>query len=251
MSIAGSNLTGTIWGYNCEHNMIKEDARFSYELLTHKHVPQVTEIFTRAFCDDEPMTHFLDMQYDTYTEFARAVATQAADDGFSIVALDGNRVIACGLSEDLADVKPIPIDFDPNFKYILHLLDSLGANFFPGKIFPKKHLAHLFITAVDKDYRHLGLSTQINFRAMDLAASLGFQFMYCELTNYFNEKGIMHHLKNTKKLIGSQMYDSFTTEGIRPFAGLNGGANSYLWEIVRHPLLTYTLDGNTKQERLK
>jgi hypothetical protein len=231
--------------------MIKKDARFRYEVLQQKHVPQVTEIFTRAFCDDEPMTHHLNMQYDTYTEFARAVASQSAEDGFSIVALDGHRVVACGLSEDLADVKPIPIDFDPNFKYILHLLDSLGAAFFPGKVFPKKHIAHLFITAVDKDYRHLGLSTQINFRAMDLAASLGFEFMYCELTNYFNEKGIMHHLKNTKKLIGSQMYDDFTTENVRPFAGLAGGANSYLWEIVHHPLLTYSTNDITQQIRLK
>lgn len=251
MAIAKSSLSTNIWGYNCEHNGIKKDNRFTYEVLTEKHIEQVTQIFTQAFCDDEPMTHFLDMQYATYTEFARAVTKEAANAGFSIVALDGDKVVACGLSEDLADIKPIPIDFDPNFKYIIALLDDLGKDYFPGKIFPPLEVAHLFITAVARDYRHLGLSTQINFRAMDLAAMLGFKFMYCELTNILNERGIMHHLKNTKKLIGSRTYNDFVTEGIRPFAGLTSGANSYLWEIQPHSQLIYSVDGVTYRENLK
>lgn len=235
---------------NMSRNQINMDNRFRYEILTERHVDQVVNVFTYAFCDSEPMTAYLDMDYDRYKTFARVVTENAVKDGFSIVALDADKVIACGLVEDLANPPDIPTDFDPNFKYILTLLDGLGSHFFKDKKFKNNLISHLFITAVHQDYRHRGISTQINFRAMDLAAQHGFQFMYAELTNFYNELGIIRHLKNNKRLIGSAIYKDFVCEGIKPFEFLNGGANSYLWEIVPKAKLVYFIDNEMYTESL-
>lgn len=227
---------------NFSRNNIPIDKKYQYEILQEKHIDGVVDLFTHAFCDDEPMTHYLKMKYGPYTEFTRIVTENAVKDGYSVVALDKGKVIACALSEDLSNAHDIPIDFDPNFKYIISLLETLGGGFFENKKFEKNLIMHLFITAVAKDYRHLGLSTQINFRAMDLAAQKNFKFVYCELTNIWNEKGIMDHMGNKKKLIGSCVYQDFISEGKKPFAHLSGAANSYLWEIAGDNKLVYLKD---------
>lgn len=234
---------------NFSRNGLMQNRQYTYAILASKHVDQVVDVFTKAFCRSEPMTHYLHMNEDTYKIFARAITEKAVADQLSVVALDGNKVIACALVEDIADPGFIP-DFDPKFEYILNLLEGLGKDFFLEKKFNTGHIAHLFITAVAEDYRKRGLSTQVNFLAMDLVASKGFDFVYCEFTHPFNEKGVLHHLKNQKRLIGSTIYQDFVTKNTKPFVNLDGGANAYLWEVKENSTLRYIKDNKLIQEKL-
>jgi hypothetical protein len=215
-----------------------EDTQYRYELMTEQHVDQVVDVFTHAFCHSEPMTHYLNMDEEKFKIFARSVAEKAAHDQLSFVTLDNERVIAFALVEDIAAPGAIP-DFDPKFKYIIGLLEQLGENFFAHKKFPCRKIAHLFITAVDEQYRHRSLSKQVNFRVMQLAAQKGFDFVYCEFTHYYNEKGIVPYLKLPIKLIGSATYADFVYQGMKPFEYLNGGANAYLWAVRANAILSY------------
>lgn len=225
------NSTQLIHPYeNFVKNNIPIDKTYQYTILTPHDIDQVVDVFTTAFCRSEPMTHYLQMDHDQYRVFARAVAEKASEDQLSVVCKDGEKVAAFALVEDLAAPGPIP-DFDPKFSYILALLEKLGESYFPGKKIPIGQIAHLFITAVDENYRHRGLSKQVNFRAMDLAAQHGFSYMYCELTHPFNQRGIIPHLSNPKRFIGSCLYRDFVFQGIHPFADLPGEAQSYLWAI--------------------
>ena len=54
--------------------------------------------------------------------------------------------------------------------------------------------------------------------------------MYCEFTNYFNERGTMSYIAQ-KQLVGSIRYSEFKLINSLPFAGLAGGAQSFLWSI--------------------
>jgi hypothetical protein len=202
---------------------------FRYQILTEEYVDQVVEVFTNAFCDSEPMTRYLAMDKNKYKKFASAVTQKALEDKLSIIALDGKKVIAFALVEDIADPGPIP-DFDPKFKYILGLLENLGQHYFANKKFEKRQLAHLFITAVREEYRGLSLSTQVNFQVTALAQQENFSQMYCEFTHYYNEKGVLPYLKNYQ-LIGSQIYKNFNMENQQPFEYLDGSANSFLWPL--------------------
>lgn len=233
---------------NFVKNAVPLDKNHRYALLKQEHVEQVVEMFTQAFCRSEPMTQYLKMDETLYKIFARAVTQKAVEDELSIVVLEGDKVIACAIVEDVMSPGPIP-DFDPKFKYILSLLEQLGAAFFAGKEFPKNHVAHLFITAVHEEYRHLGLSRQVNFQAMDLAAFKGFEFIYCEFTHIYNELGTIPYLHNNKKMIGSIVYKDFKFENEFPFANLESGANSFLWEIQPNARLRYIEKGKEYCEK--
>lgn len=209
------------------------DHHYHYQILQNHHIEQTVTMFTHAFCDAEPMTHYVKMDYHSFLPFAEAVVRKAARDQLSIIALDQDRVIACALVEDF--MHPLNIDFemDPKFKYIFSLLEKISGEFFKDKKIPSRLIAHLFISAVDAKYRGLGISKQVNFRAMALAEKHKYAFMLSELTNYINEKGIIPHLKGAKLQIGSQVYQDYIFEGTRPFENLMGSAHSFLWEL--HP----------------
>lgn len=235
---------------NFARNGIPIDHRYQYVIPENKHIPLIAQMFTKSFCTSEPMTQYLAMDQKKYLQFATNVAENAVADGLSIIALDQDKVVACALVEDFAAMHEINSQFDPNFRYILALLEQLGEDFFKDKQFQKNYIAHLFITAVDEKYRRQGLSTQINFRAMNLVASKGFEFVYCELTNIYNEYGIVHHLKNQPRLIGACTYQDFHVDDLQPFKNLPGGARSYLWEINQATHLNYILHGNKISEKI-
>lgn len=228
---------------NFIRNNVPVNTRYQYVVPEEKHIKSIAELFTESFCRSEPMTAYLNMNPKTYMEFATQVTKDAVADGFSVIALDKNKVIACALVEDFAAMHEIDINFDPSFKYIIALLEQLGKKYFTDKQFEKNYIGHLFITAVDKQYRQQGLSTQINFQAMNQMARCNFQFVYCELTNIINQYGILNHLKNHHQFIGACTYQDFEYENIKPFANLAGSAESYLWEINNTTTLEYLQNG--------
>jgi hypothetical protein len=228
---------------NFTKNHIAFDELHQYVRLSAEHVDQIVEMFTEAFCRSEPMTHYLHMDEKLYRDFARAVTEKAAQDRLSVVALENKQVVACAIVEDIAAPGPIP-DFDPKFKYILGLLEQLGEKFFAGKTIPQGSIAHLFITAVHENHRHKHLSKQVNFHAMDLALAGGFDFMYCEFTHFFNEKGTIPYLDNPKQLIGAITYKDFVMDGEKPFADLSGQAVSYLWELIPNAAMEFVNQKN-------
>lgn len=230
-------------------NDLKKDTHYRYEIAQRKHKKGIIKIFTKAFCEAEPMTRYLNIAPQKFKTFTKQVAENAIRDQLSIVALDKDKVIACALIEDFADMHEAPTNFDPRFKYIINLLESLSGDFFKDKKFEKNMMAHLFITAVDKDYRRKGLSTQVNFHAMDLAARKGFQFIYSELTNFYNEMGVFNHMKqNHRRLIGACDYKDFEMDGFKPFPHLKGYAHGYIWEIRAGATLTYAVNDQIIRE---
>ena len=188
-------------------------------------------MFTHAFCDSEPMTHYIDMQYNEFRPFAALVVNKAIRDKLSTVVVENNEVIACALAEDITAPLEIPYKLTPKFDPIFHVLENLSTAYFTENKPQPNQITHLFITAVHHLHRGKGLSEIVNFGAMDLAAERGFQCMTSELTNFINEKGIIKHLPTAKKLIGSIIYKDYVFNNTRPFANLEGGANSYIWAL--------------------
>lgn len=211
-------------------NGLVSNPAYQFKLFTRPYLKQVIQVFTHSFCLSEPMTAYLKIDMNLYKKFAHAVAEKAILDKLSVIALQNDQVVAFALVEDMANPCPIP-DFDPKFKYILELLDSLGQSYFSNNTVNPLEIAHLFITAVDEKFRGKNLSTQVNFYAMNMASQAGFNQMYCEFTHEYNEKGVLHHLKSPYFLMGSQVYKDFSLEGKKPFNELAGGAKSYLWTI--------------------
>lgn len=209
----------------------KKSQCYEYKILQSEHYDQAVNIITHSFCEHEPMTKYLGITHSEFLPFAKVIVQKAIKDGLSIVALDENKLSACTIVDDYADPINISHEFDPKFKIIFSLLEHLSNDFFNNKEIEKGHLAHLFITAVAKNYHGKGLSSQINLQSTRLAEQKGFDFMCCEFTHPYNEKGTIKNLKNNKLLIKSYDYKDFIFEGKKPFENLTGSVSSYIWEL--------------------
>lgn len=223
-------------------DLVQEQKNYRYDVLKEEYFEQAVNVITHSFCEYEPMTKYLGITSAEFTPFAKILVKKAIKDGLSIVALDNNKVAACTIVEDIANPFDINMDIDRRFKIIFSLLEYLGNEFFRERAMYKGHIAHLFITAVDKDYHGQGLSRKINFESIRLAKERGFDFMCCEFTHDFNEKGTVIHLKNSRLLIKSCKYREFIYNGKKPFAELDGHASAYIWELREGAKLRYKIN---------
>jgi EAL domain-containing protein (putative c-di-GMP-specific phosphodiesterase class I) len=224
------------------HGLTNEKNRYRYDVLKKEHYDQAVNLISDSFCETHPMTKYLGITPIEFTPFARMIVTKAISDGLSMVALDNDKVSACTIVEDIANPLNIPIDTDSRFKIIVSLFDNLGSDFFNERAMYKGHIAHLFMTAVDKRFHGHGLSRKINFESIRLAREKNFDFMCCEFTHDSNEKGTVNQLRNNKLLIRSQQYKDFTFNGIKPFENLEGYASAYIWELREGAKLRYKIN---------
>jgi EAL domain-containing protein (putative c-di-GMP-specific phosphodiesterase class I) len=225
-------------------NCVGEANRYHYDVLKNEHYHQAVNVITNAFCEDEPMTKHLGITAAEFVPFAKIMVDKAVQNGLSMVAIDNNEVIACTIVEDMADPLNITASIDPRFKIIFSLLEQLGSEFFRERAMYKGHIAHLFITAVNKQYHGQGLSRKINFESIRLAKERNFDFMCCKFTHDYNEKGTVNHLRNSKLLIRSCKYNEFVFNGSKPFQNLDGSASAYIWELREGAKLRYRINTN-------
>lgn len=204
---------------------------FVIEQLQEKHLDEAIQVMIESFCDYEPMTQYVDMQYEEFRPFAEQVLKKAVRDGISAVALKNGHVVACTAVEDITQPIEFTIELTPKFKPIFTLLEEITIPYLHGKQFPPGYLAHLFITAVSPNYHHQGLSRQINFKSMQLAIDKGFQLMCSEMTNFINEKGTMAWITTPTHRMGSCQYNQFVMDNTKPFQTLSGGANALIWAL--------------------
>jgi hypothetical protein len=206
-------------------NQIKTE--YSFATLTSEHEAPAIDIFIRAFCDSEPTTKFLGIQYSEYEPFAQEVIQKAIREGLSKVAIDKNgKVVACAVAEDLAS--PLVPNFVryPRLKPIFDFLDELSSPFVSGKQFFPGKILHLWIAAVDDGVRGQGLSTEIDMTCIQSAAQHGYQFAYAEFTNDISAK-VTKHFK-VLSLCNKLKFNDFRVGGRPPFEGLPGKASSYV-----------------------
>lgn len=203
---------------------------YSIRPLTREYMQGAADLFVRTFCDDEPITKHLGIQYHEYEPFAQAVIQKAVKDGLSVVALDDkNRVVGCVIGEDITDsFQPNPSLY-PKMKPIFALIEQLSEPFFSGKSFKKGKMAHTWIAMVDKSFRGKGVSTDIDLACTNLIASKGYYFTYAEFTNDISEKVTRHY--PVSKKIYELSYAEFIYQGKAPFKGVKGGAAAYVLGI--------------------
>jgi histidine decarboxylase len=216
-----------------ESAMTKTENKVEYTIkpLTEEYAESAIQVFVKSFCDSEPITNYLHINYQDYEPFAREVIHKAAKEGLSKIAVDNhNRVIACAIAEDLADPFVPHLAHYPKLNPVFSLISQLSKPFTYGKKFTKGKIAHVWIADVDEAFRGLGLSTEIDMACVEAAARKGFDFAYAEFTNELSEK-VTSQFK-TLKLCNKIPYNTFKLEdGTIPFKDLQGAAASYVATI--------------------
>lgn len=211
-----------------EKAMSTVQTEYTIRTLTKDYLESALQLFTKSFCDSEPITKHLNITYKDYEPFAREVLDKATKEGMSVVALDKqNKVIACAIAEDIVNPFVPHLAKYPKMKPIFALLNELDKPFMSGKHFIKGKISHVWIAVVNPEYRGQGLSTAIDMACGELAVRKGFDFAYAEFTNDLSEK-ITHHY-DVYKLCHSIKYEDFALDSHeQPFKGVKGGAAAYI-----------------------
>lgn len=206
---------------------IKQKVEYKIQLLTKEYMRSTADLFVKSFCDSEPITRHLNMQYHEYEPFVYQVLQKAVRDQLSVIAIGpDNKVIACSIAEDITDLFVPQLDLYPKMKPIIALLDQLSAKFLQNKIFIKGKVAHVWIAMVDPAYRGLSLSTAIDQACGKVCLDKGYEYVYAEFTNEVSEKITRHY--PFSQVMNYIDYEDFTWGGTQPFLGLPGGATAYI-----------------------
>lgn len=216
---------------NIMTNTTTNRPEYTIHTLQEEHTKPAIDLFIKSFCDSEPITKHLNVNYAEYEPFAREVVQKAVREGMSKVAVDKNgKVIACAIAEDLANPFIPHTAHYPKIKPILELIDELSKPFLEGKKFIRGKVTHVWIAAVDPAYRGLGLSTEIDVACVEAAARKGYDFAYAEFTNELSEK-VTSQFK-ILQICNKIKYDTFKShDGQMPFKGMEGSAASYIATI--------------------
>ena len=122
-----------------------EGKNYCTDLLKQEHATEVIKIFTQSFCDYEPMTHYLGINYDQFMPFAKQLIEKAVHDELSVVILDDKKVIAFANVDDIADTLTVSDDVDPKLKFIFGLLQHLSDFFLKGRVL-RQDIYHIYLS---------------------------------------------------------------------------------------------------------
>lgn len=211
------------------NNMTQTD--YAIHTLTEEYSDSVIELLTKCFCDSEPITKHLGIQYEDYKPFVKEVVQKAIKDGLSKVAVSKDKrvVVAACLAEDIADPFIPKLAHYPKLRPIFGLIDEVSKNFLKDKTFQKEKIIHVWLAAVDSEYRGIGLSTAIDMATIENAARKGYDFAYAEFTNEISEK--VTHQFTVLQMCNRIKYDDFKQNSQYPFKGLPGSATAYVAAI--------------------
>jgi histidine decarboxylase len=211
--------------------MTTENQEYTLQNLTEQTMKSATDLFTRTFCESEPITKHLNVQPVDYIPFAKEVMQKAVKDGLSKVLVDKQQhVVAVCVAEDIADPFIPKLSHYPKLRPIVAILDELSRPFLEDKIFSKGKIAHCWIAAVAPELHGKKLSVMIDTGTTDALARKGYDYVYCEFTNPLSEKIVSHY--NSIQQMNKVTLDNFVLDkNIRPFAGLPGAVASYILVI--------------------
>lgn len=202
-------------------------------ILKQEHVEEAVELFTKDFCDKEPLCKYLNISYDKFKPYAQEVVEKAMLDGLSVVGLDAQgRVMGIVLAEDI--VNPVETKEYPFLRPIHVLLKTMSKPFVEKK-YRKNCIAHIWVTAVAEETQGVGLSTILNNACVALILQHGFSYVFAEFTSAVNER----HMNRFPDYMKCELkFKDFLLDGKRPFENLEGVASAYICSAAPHVRLS-------------
>lgn len=202
---------------------LPDSSKGHVSILKKEHVNNVAELFTKSFCDGEPLCKHLRISYDAFMPYARMVAEKAAVDQLSVVAFDKEGLmIGCVIAEDI--INPIQAQEYKIIRPIRVFLETLSKPFSEKK-YKKNSIVHIWVTAVADHVQGNGFSTILNNACVALALQHRFSYVFAEFTSSVNER----HMNRFPEYMKCELkFKDFLLDGKRPFSTLEGMASAYI-----------------------
>jgi ribosomal protein S18 acetylase RimI-like enzyme len=178
-------------------------------------VESTSQLMSETFTAREPITLAMEIGYEEHLSFSRALTTEAARDGLSLVAeeRETGKIVGYLISEDLFKVQSESLP--PKYIPIFDLLDELSRDYKSTAREHSRKVLHLLMVGVDLQHAQQGLATKLVSHTINSAPAAGFGSAVTEATatysqNLFNTLGFA----TTKEIL----YREHKLNGIKPFA---------------------------------
>lgn len=207
------------------HQYKNNDNSSLFQPLTHDTADATAELYTDVFLNDEPMTRHHGIDPGQFLPCAREYLHFCAGQKLSFVATDRTKgqvtafVLGSDLTTNFYSVGQGMVSLLTFFRESMEIIEALesqcpdisGVN--PGNVF------HIFQIGTHRDYRHLGLATQLIRMSLVNAKRHGFVKAVAECTGQTS--------KHTCERCGfhravSIRYNNFMVDGKHFFSGLPG-----------------------------
>lgn len=205
------------------HQFENNNNSLLFQLLTCDTADATAELYTQVFLQDEPMTRHHGIDPGQFLPCAREYLHFCAIQGLSFIAVDRENtrvaafVLGCDITTDLKAVGPGMESLLSFFRESMEIIDALESQCTdisdakPGKIF------HIFQIGTHRDYRRLGLVTQLIRMSLGLAKRRGFAKAVAECTGPVSR----HTCERCGfQRVASIRYDDFKVDGQHFFSGL-------------------------------
>jgi len=202
--------------------------------LTDADITDAGRMYTDIFLNDEPLSKSLGMDPDTFSDFALQYAWFLAGKNLSFIARDeGTRepagIIFCiDMAETAESAGEWAAQFLAPFRQATVLINELEDQYFDRTKLRRGEVLHIFQVGVDRNFRRQGIAGELVQRALENARGKKFREAAADCTSgrsrrVFERCGFRE--------TGYTLYQDFTLEGQRFFAGLDGGITLMVRDI--------------------
>lgn len=201
----------------------------TFEKMKTKHYNGAVKCVLNTFLRGEPMLNALGVKKDEFIHFVEIYVKKAISDGYSVVALENDRVIGSIVSEDLLTEPPKGIEKCFEFMMpVFDVLSKLDEKYIEAKKPQKGEVYHMLLGSVYKEYAGNKVTVNMIKRADELAVEAGFKKNVVEATGNISA-AIFAKDPNFKEFARINYLD-FEFEGKKIFKNIKGGEACILFE---------------------
>jgi ribosomal protein S18 acetylase RimI-like enzyme len=194
--------------------------------LTGADADPAARLYTEVFLADEPTSRRRALDPELFYPFARSYVQILVGKDLSFVARTAESpdlagfIFCVDVTNDPASEGEVMVEFLSHFRDAVAMIQELEEQHLDLPAIRPGSVLHIFQIGVRRDCRGRGIAAAMIRRALDHARERGFIRAIADCTNpaskrVFSQCGFSE--------LGFLAYDAFTFNGIRFFAGLEGG----------------------------
>jgi ribosomal protein S18 acetylase RimI-like enzyme len=202
--------------------------------LTVSDVDEAARLYGEVFLADEPTTRFREPDPVMFHYYARLYVRSLAGKKLSFIAHDEKThepagfLFSVDFTDDPKNDGEWMMEFLSQFPEIVTMIDELEERYLDCAAILPGSVLHIFQIGVDRKYRGHGVAQAMIRRVLVHARKLGFRQVIADCTHPASRRSFeqcgFHEA-------GFLSYDTFSMNGVRFFAGLEGGISLMVRDI--------------------
>ena len=194
--------------------------------LTEPDVEQAARLYTEVFLADEPTSHRHALDPALFLPYARVYVRSLVRKDLSFIARDKRTkeilgfVFCFDLTDNPEDEGELMVAFLAHFREAVAMINELEERHLNRKEIDDGSVLHVFQIGVHRKFRGNGIAQAMIRRVIDHARKRGFRQVIADCTSPASQRTFEQCGFNE---VGFSPYAAFSMNGVRFFAGLDGG----------------------------